>query len=68
MYCTIHASGVFRWVVGMDDPKFLLVGRTLGTWRCDSTVLVSLELGCEYVSPFFLFFYFRSRHQLLVLY
>ena len=57
MYCTFHTSGVFRRVVGVEAPKFLLVGHTLGPWQCDSCMLVSLEWGCVYVSPFFLFLF-----------
>ena len=57
MYYTIHASGVFRRVVGVNAQNFFLVGRTVGPWQCGSCMLVCLEWGCVYVSPFFLFLF-----------
>ena len=56
MYCTFHTSGVFRRVVGVEAPKFLLVGHTLGPWQRDSCMLVSLEWGVSVCESLFLIF------------
>ena len=48
-------------------PLFLLVYRTMGPWQCDSLCTCVSRVRCVLWVPFS-YFYFRSRHQTLILY